>query len=155
MLLFLKSLFAMSEAWFWVLGITQWTQQIKSLSCANFYILLGRKETAPNEYNKWIIQCFGDCKVLWNRNCTRMGSIQTSLVAQMANNLPEMQKTWVQSLGQKDPLEKRMATHPSILAWRIPWTEEPGVTQSMESQRVRHYWATNTHKHTQTHRRSI
>ena len=48
------------------------------------------------------------------------------MVAQMVKNLPAMQKTWVQSLGQEDPLEKEMATHPSILAWRIPWTEEPG-----------------------------
>ena len=50
----------------------------------------------------------------------------------------EMQDTWVQSLSQEDPLEEGMATHPSIIAWRIPWTEEPGGLQSMESQRVRH-----------------
>ena len=49
-----------------------------------------------------------------------------SLVAQTVKNLPAMQKTWVQSLGQEDPLEKGMATHPSIIAWKIPWTEEPG-----------------------------
>ena len=47
-----------------------------------------------------------------------------------------MQQTWVQSLGQEDPLEKKMATYSSILAWRIPWTEEPGGLQSMGSQRV-------------------
>ena len=47
------------------------------------------------------------------------------LVAQMVKNLPVMQETWVQSLGWEDPLEKGMATHSSILAWRIPWTEEP------------------------------
>ena len=55
-----------------------------------------------------------------------------------------MQETWVRSLGQEDPLEKGMATHSSILAWRIPWTQEPGGLQSMESQRVRHDWKTNT-----------
>ena len=49
-----------------------------------------------------------------------------SLVAQMVNNLPAKQETWVLSLGWEDPLEKRMATHSSVLAWRIPWTEEPG-----------------------------
>ena len=49
-----------------------------------------------------------------------------SLVAQMVKNLPAMQETWVGSLGQEDPLEKGLATHSSILAWRIPWTEEPG-----------------------------
>jgi len=52
----------------------------------------------------------------------------------MVKNLPEMQETWVQSVGQKDPLEKEMATHSSILAWRIPWTEEPGELQYMGSQ---------------------
>ena len=49
-----------------------------------------------------------------------------SLVAQRLKRLPAMQETWVQFLGQEDPLEKEMATHSSILAWRIPWTEEPG-----------------------------
>ena len=60
-----------------------------------------------------------------------------SLVAQIVKNLPAGQETWVQSLSQEDPLEKRMATHSSILAWRIPWTEEHGGVQSMELQRVR------------------
>ena len=61
-----------------------------------------------------------------------------SLMAQMINNLPAMWETWVQSLGQEDPLEKEMATHCSILAWEIPWTEEPGGLQPMELQRVGH-----------------
>ena len=56
----------------------------------------------------------------------------------MVKNLPTMQETQVLSLGQEDPLEKVMATHSSILAWRIPWTEAPGGLQSMESQRVGH-----------------
>ena len=56
----------------------------------------------------------------------------------MVKNLPTMQETWVRSLGQEDPLEKGMATHSSILAWRIPWTEEPDELQSMESQGVGH-----------------
>ena len=60
-----------------------------------------------------------------------------SLVAQRLKRLPAMRETWVRSLGQEDPLEKEMATHSSILAWRIPWTEESGGLQSMESQRVR------------------
>ena len=59
-----------------------------------------------------------------------------SLVAQMVKNLPIMLKAWVWSLGREDPLQKRMATHSSILAWRIPWTEEPGGLQSMGLQRV-------------------
>ena len=57
-------------------------------------------------------------------------------VAQMVKNLPAKQETWVQSLGQEYSLEKEMATHSSILAWRIPWMEEPGRLQSMGSQRV-------------------
>ena len=65
-------------------------------------------------------------------------------VAQMVKNLPAMQKTWVRSLGREDPLEKGMAIHSSILAWRTPWTEELGGLQSMGLQRVRHDWATNT-----------
>ena len=64
--------------------------------------------------------------------------VGASQVAQMVKNLPATQETSVQSLGQEDPLEKRMATHASSLAWRIPWTEEPGVLQSMGSQRVGH-----------------
>ena len=63
----------------------------------------------------------------------------------MLTNLPAVPETWVQSLGQKDPLEKGMATHSSILAWRTPWTEESGGLPSTGSQRVRHDGATNTH----------
>ena len=61
-----------------------------------------------------------------------------SLVAQMVKNPPAMQETWVQSLGREDPLKKGMATHSSVLAWKIPWTEEPGGLQSMGSQSIRH-----------------
>ena len=69
-----------------------------------------------------------------------------SLVAQTVKNLPAMQETWVQSLGQEDPLEKGMATHFSILAWRMPWTEKPGGPQSTGSQNVKHDWVTNIFK---------
>ena len=58
------------------------------------------------------------------------------LVAQLVKNLVAMQETWVQYLGQEDPLEKEMAAHSSILAWRIPWTEEPGRLQSKGSQEL-------------------
>ena len=61
-----------------------------------------------------------------------------SLVGQRLKNLPAMRETWVRFLGREDPLEKEMATHSSILAWRIPWMEEPGGLQSMGSQRVGH-----------------
>ena len=71
---------------------------------------------------------------------------RASLVAQMVKHLPAMQETWVRFLGQEDPLEKEMVTHSSILAWKIPWTEEPGrlyiyiyisISISLESERVR------------------
>ena len=68
-------------------------------------------------------------------------------VPQIVKNLPamqEMQELWVRSPGWKDPLEKGMATHSSVLAWRIPPTEEPGGLQSMGSQRLRHDWVTDT-----------
>ena len=66
-----------------------------------------------------------------------------SLVAQMVKNLLSVQETWLHSMGREDPLEEGMATHSSILAWRTPWTEEPGGLQSMGSQRVRHKEVTN------------
>ena len=67
---------------------------------------------------------------------------RTSLVVQMLKHLPTMQETQVQSLGREDPLEKEMATHSSILAWKIPWTEERGGLQSIGSQRIEHNLAT-------------
>ena len=68
----------------------------------------------------------------------RLRLIKASLVAQRVKCLPAIQETWVQSLGQEDPLEKEMATHCSTLAWKIPWTEKPGGLQSMGLQRVGH-----------------
>ena len=69
--------------------------------------------------------------------------LTSSLVAQMVKRLPTMWETRVQSLGWEDLLEKEMATHSSTLAWKIPWTEEPGRLQSMGLQRVGHDWATS------------
>ena len=71
--------------------------------------------------------------------------IMISLGAQTVKPLPAMWETWVQSLGREDPLEKEMATHSSTLAWKIPWTKEPGRLQSMGSQRVGHDRATSLH----------
>jgi len=65
-------------------------------------------------------------------------------VAQSVKNLPAVQETQVQSLGWENPLEKEMATHSSILAWKISWTEKPGGLQSVGSQRVEHDWVTNS-----------
>ena len=71
-----------------------------------------------------------------------MSLCRASLVAQTVKRLFEMWETRIQSLGQKDTLEKEMATHSSSLAWKIPWTKEPGRLQFMGSQRVGHNWAT-------------
>ena len=80
----------------------------------------------------------------WTKTLYRRGytNSKASLVAQLVKNLPAMQKTWVRSLGQEDPLEKEVATHSSILAWRIPWTEKTGRLQCMGSQKVGHDWVT-------------
>ena len=69
--------------------------------------------------------------------CTGPPFIGASLLAQRVKRLPTMRETWVGCLGREDPLEKEMATHSSILAWKIPWIEDPGRLQSMGSQRVR------------------
>ena len=68
-------------------------------------------------------------------------------VSQVVKNLPVMQETQVQSVGQEDPLEKGMATHSCIFAWRIPWIEEPDRLQSIESQRAGHDWSALVHTH--------
>ena len=83
--------------------------------------------------NKWIWHLTHCTDISW-----------TSLVAQMVKNLPAIQETQVWFLGHKDPLEKGMATDSRILAWRLPWMEEPSRLQSMGSQRVGHDWVTNT-----------
>ena len=77
-----------------------------------------------------IQKCVGDRRCLCPQGA--------SLVVQTVKKLPAMQETQVQSLGWEDPLEKEMATHSSILIWRVPWTEEPGGLQSIGSQKVGH-----------------
>ena len=81
-----------------------------------------------------------------NLNSSDLGSasMEWGLVAQMGKNPPAVQETWVPSMGWEHPLAQGMATHSSILGWRIPWTEEPGGLQSMGSQRVRRDRATDT-----------
>ena len=80
----------------------------------------------------------------WKQKLDRSWLFRASLVAQTVKNLPVMLETQVQSLSQEYPLEEKMATPSSIFAWKTPWTEEPGRLQSMGSQRVGHYWVTNT-----------
>ena len=80
---------------------------------------------------------------LWSNGCLQFDLWFLCLVAQMVKHLPKIQETWVWPLGQEDPLEKEMATHSSILAWKIPWTGEPGSLKSTGSQRVGHDWVTS------------
>ena len=96
--------------------------------------------------------CFDRSIYLWNhhhyQDIIHFHHLKSFLgifpVAQTLKNLPAMQETQVRFLDWEDPLEKGMAIHSSIVAWRIPWTEEPGGPQSVGSHRVQHYWATNT-----------
>ena len=104
----------------------------------NLCLLHGQADSLPmNHHRLTYTHCY-----IWNR--------WASLVTQGLKHLPPMRETWVWSLGQEDPLEKEMATCSSILAWRIPWMEEPGRLQSTGSQRVRHDWATSL-THSLTH----
>ena len=93
-------------------------------------------------YSLWV------CK---ESDTTEWLHFKVSLVAQTVKRLPAMWETQVRFLGQEDPLEKEMAIHSNILAWRIPWTEEPGGLQSIGSQRVRHDWVTFTSSYMQNH----
>ena len=101
------------------------------------FILLGWMFLGIYLLHLGYLVCWHCCNNLYSSND------RASLVAQRLKHLPGMRETQVRSLGQEDPLEKEMATHSSTLAWRIPWTEEPGRLQSMGSQRVGHDWATS------------
>ena len=100
------------------------------------------KESICNEGDLGSIPGSGRC--LGDGNSYPLQYSWAPLVAQTVKNLPAMRETWVRSLGWEEPLEKGTATHSSILAWRIPWTEETARLQSMGSQRVGHSWATFT-----------
>ena len=105
-----------------------------------------------NRFNPWsLLEMTTQQHTFWIEKSTNIafckGLFWLSMgnrVAQMVKNTAAMQETWVWPLSWENPLEKRMTTHSSILAWRIPWTEEPCGIQSMRLQRVGHDWATNT-----------
>ena len=100
-------------------------------------------------HSSFSIRCCRELQINFLANPITRNSqdVRASLVAQMVKNLPAMQETWIPSLGWEDPLEKGVVTPSSSLAWRIPWSEEPGGLQFMGSQRVEHDWATNTWLH--------
>ena len=94
----------------------------------------------------WIAARQASLSLIISQSLPKFMSI-ASLMAQTVKHLPTMWETWVQSLGREDLLEKEIATHSSMLAWKIPWMEEPGRLQSVGSQRVGHDWATSLHVH--------
>ena len=119
----------------------------------------GHKELDTTEWLNWTELCRSDKYVNWF-DCSDYFTVYTCIKTTSTPwigfpggsdgknpNLPAMHETWVRPLGWEDPLEEGMATHSSILAWRIPWTEEPGGLQSMGWQRVRQDWETR-HRHT-------
>ena len=129
------------------------------LKCISSYLKIHFQKTAPNK--DLILSAAQDVFSydsvwydFWSRSndcSSKLISLilyytRTSFVAQLVKNPLAVQETWVWFLGWEDPLEKEMATHSSVLAWRIPWTEEPGGLQSMRWQRVGHNWVTNTQK---------
>ena len=91
---------------------------------------------------------FPEARPKWNReeaSTLNQSQICVLLVAQKVKHMPTMWETWIRFLGWEDPLEKEMATHPSIHAYKIPWANEPGGLQSIGSQRVGHDWGTSLH----------
>ena len=94
--------------------------------------------------------CFHLLTIVGTEPCSLGSTAQTIRASQVALVPPAMQETWVWFLGWEDPLEEGMETYSSSLAWRIPWTEEPGGLESMGSQRVRHNWSNLGRTHAQT-----
>ena len=122
-----------------------WETQVRSLGGED---LLEKEMATHSSTLAWKIPWMEEPGGLQSMGSQRVGhdwatSRWASLVAQMVKRLPAMRETQVRSMVWEDPLEKEMATHSSTLAWKIPWTEEPGRLQPMESQRVGHDWATS------------
>ena len=101
--------------------------------CTKYWILI-----FSVDYEDYSISSRGLFTILVNS--IHLCLFETSLVAQTVKHLPTMWKNWVRSLGWEDPLEKKTATHPSTLAWKVLWTEDPGRLQSLGSHRVGHDW---------------
>ena len=139
--------------WPWILGCDVWT------SSCYWWSTFGRQEAEIwdqfyvwERSNRTFVCSFIHPEIFFSnaflpRTMFKFGDAEINLaspVVQTVKNLVAMWETWIRSLGQEDPLEKGMATHSSILPWRVPWTEEPGGLQSMGLQIVRPNWATNS-----------
>ena len=122
-----------------------WVWYLNCLILSFLFYKMGIKVVPTHKHHKSMSICLLNIRILFdlylslfNLYWDFLEEKGTSLVAQSVKNPPAIQETQVQSLGWEDPLEKGMATHSSILPWRIPWTEEPGRLQCMGSQRVGH-----------------
>ena len=129
---------------FWYLRLQKWMQK-KNIQAYSWKVVgnsIWKFQRGANGHQRrfWV----GTWIMGYPRISRGLPVIRASLVAQMVKYLPAMRETWIQFLGQEDPLEKEMAIHSSTLAWKTPWTEEPGRLQSMGLRRVRHDWATFT-----------
>ena len=140
----------------WLDGLLFYSAQVTTLTCWRLGLVEAPTLASPGilyapfltaytlPLSLWCIQWLDITHWLCSMCCLLKES--RALVAQRVKNLPAMQETQVWSLGSEDPLEKGMVTHSSILAWRIPWTEEPGGLHTVHGVTVRRDWATE-HKH--------
>ena len=135
-----NALIAVLQIWVFIFMHLLWKLSILCFECESFKFIMDKSREGGTLKNL----------ELYSGEGLFMGW-DTFPVAQTVKNLPAMQETRVPSLGWDDPLEKEMATHSSILAWRIPRTEEPGGLQSTGSQRVRHDWATQQQQRQNMH----
>ena len=131
-----------TPAWSWEWGqalSTEWTNESRT----RFPV---RKKFS---YQKkvWAVETRSHSKVLNKMLSVKLPGFTGGSVVKYPPAVPEMQEMWIRYLGWEDPLEEGMATHSSILAWRIPWAEEPGGLQSMGLQRVEHNWSDLAHMH--------
>ena len=136
-----KNLSSMQETWVWSLGREDAPGEGNGSPIQYFCLENSMGRGAWQGYSPWGHKELNTTE--WLKHIHSIGYFRSSLVAQMVKHLPTMWETQVRSLGWEDPLEKEMATHSNILAWRIPWAEEPGRLQSMGSKRVGHDWVTS------------
>ena len=135
--------------WAAVHGVANSQTRLSDFTFTFHFHALEKEMATYSSVLAWRIPGTGEPGGLPSTGSQRIGQdwsdLAAAAVAQMVKNLPTMLETWIWSLDQEDPLEKGLASHSSILAWRIPWTEEPGGLQSMGLQKVKSDWASNKH----------
>ena len=134
---------------FWYLRLQKWMQK-KNIQAYSWKVVgnsIWKFQRGANGHQRrfWV----GTWIMGYPRISRGLPVIRASLVAQMVKYLPAMRETWIQFLGQEDPLEKEMAIHSSTLAWKTPWTEDPDRLQSMGLQRVGYDWGLHSLTHSE------